>query len=302
MDVGGVEGPTLLTPEINLVGLRQRDIIQLNPFLKSSTTLDQNLRENSTITLLLFHKALLYRPVPLCGHGNSTVDLRGWLFPKFLPILLRSLPSVVTMTRATLRQFPFTTNLPMNKIIGGPETLRWVNPTPAPGTERAFMMMYANHRAYTYTSQSMKIGHEGPFKKYFAHAWAQRQEPLWTCFVTTKFKGQEAKIKRTMRSWVVRRVRIAFMESMKRHGFTKDGEPLKRCESMAPLCGTVQFVAQEHIVKMKMEEVAHQMDFCVKKMIDKQRPGNEVKPVPSSNPWKKKKGFHQPSLLKSQKK
>ena len=163
------------------------------------------------------------------------------------------------------------------------------------------MMMYGNHKAYTYTSQNMKIGHEGPFKKYFVQAWAQRQEPLWSCFITTKFKGQEAKIKRTMRSWVVRRIRIAFADSMKRHGFTKDGEPLEGNGTLAPIYGTVQFIAEEHIVKLKMAEIGNQMDFCVKKMMNKQRPGEEVKPAKGANP-RARKISRSSSSIKKQKK
>jgi len=160
------------------------------------------------------------------------------------------------------------------------------------------MMMYGNHHAYTFTSQSMKIGHEGPFKKYFVQAWAQRQEPLWSCFVTTKFKGQEGKIKRTLRSWVVRRIRIAFTESMKRHGFTKDGEPLEENGTLAPIFGTVQFMAEEHVVKMKKADLGDQMDYCVKKIISKQGLGKVAEPSRGTNP-RAKKGYQQSSSFKN---
>ena len=163
------------------------------------------------------------------------------------------------------------------------------------------MMMYANHHAYTYTAQSMKIGHEGPFKKYFVRAWAQRQEPLWTCFVTTKFKGQEAKIKRTMRSWVVRRIRMAFADSMERHGFTKDGESLEGNIVGASIFGTAQFMAEEHVVNMSMADIGDQMDFCVKKMIAKQGLGQVVKPTRATSPWTKN-GSNKSPISKNQKK
>ncbi|KAG9248070.1 hypothetical protein BJ878DRAFT_490098 [Calycina marina] len=173
--------------------------------------------------------------------------------------------------RGRWQRFPFRIpQQPNNTIIGGPETLKWVNPEPSKGLPRAFMLLWGNHKASTFTSalsQAKDARETDPFDKYFVKIWQERQDPLWWGVVTTKFKSQQAKIKRTVRSWAVRRMKRAFETSLNRHGYAKDGTPLEGSKSTVPLSGTAQFMAEEYVLTIDPEELGIQMDYIMQKLL-----------------------------------
>ncbi|KAI1003233.1 hypothetical protein K3495_g4973 [Podosphaera aphanis] len=76
--------------------------------------------------------------------------------------------------------------------------------------------------------------------------------------------------KRVVRSWATRRLRIAFTESLKNHGFLADGSRIANKEKH-PLMGTVQmFANQSAFITMSKSELMRHMDFHVKLVLERQ--------------------------------
>jgi hypothetical protein len=74
--------------------------------------------------------------------------------------------------------------------------------------------------------------------------------------------------KRVVRSWAARRVRQAFVESLRKEGYAQDGS---RIEGRGlPLVGTVQFFPESTITKTKFKALVPQMDLVVREIIKRQ--------------------------------
>lgn len=78
-----------------------------------------------------------------------------------------------------------------------------------------------------------------------------------------------------MRSWLARRTRNAFRESLKKKGFDADGRSLPGSGNKADLFGTASFAVQRAALKVPYVELVKQTDIAVSCIQDfQQRPDN----------------------------
>ncbi|KAH8601255.1 hypothetical protein B0O99DRAFT_608439 [Bisporella sp. PMI_857] len=171
-----------------------------------------------------------------------------------------------------IRQFPpYHAKGPQRNVINlNAQNLRR-GATLAPPEKRAFNFSFAAVRAYTYTAGCYQ--NQGVLLEHYQNRWETRREPLWSGFVTTRFKGsiveERAGVRRTVRSLIVRRLRTAFALAMENNGFTKDGTRLDG--SGRNIFGTVQFVGEQPALMMSTQDILPQMDYVVKCMISSQK-------------------------------
>jgi hypothetical protein len=95
--------------------------------------------------------------------------------------------------------------------------------------------------------------------------WRTRQEPLWVSIIAKKHSGPQNG--RCVRSWLARRLRIAFFGSMKKYGYAPDGTRLKGTEAGRDLFGTAQLLAEQPMVGISQDKVQEQTDRVVQELI-----------------------------------
>ncbi|RDW80054.1 hypothetical protein BP6252_04692 [Coleophoma cylindrospora] len=96
-------------------------------------------------------------------------------------------------------------------------------------------------------------------------AWQARTDPLWwSCIMVP---SEDAK-KRVIRSHLTRKLRQAFVESLKKEGYAKDGTRLPDSTQEMDLVGTLQMSAEISLMKMGREEAQKSTDELVKAMLE----------------------------------
>lgn len=135
----------------------------------------------------------------------------------------------------------------------------------------AFATRYTRRYAYASTASKLIDFPGAALYPKFERRWQTRQEPLWWNVTTRK----DFEHKRVVRSWVARRVRQAFVESLRKSGYAQDGSRITG--SGDPLVGTTQLFPERPILNMKFEEVVLQTDKVVQAIIDLEDSFNEKK-------------------------
>ncbi|RDW92437.1 hypothetical protein BP5796_01831 [Coleophoma crateriformis] len=79
--------------------------------------------------------------------------------------------------------------------------------------------------------------------------------------------SEDAK-KRVIRSHLTRKLRQAFVESLKKQGYAKDGTRLPDSTQERDLVGTLQMSAEMALMKMRREEAQKSTDELVKAMLE----------------------------------
>lgn len=122
----------------------------------------------------------------------------------------------------------------------------------------------------------------------FAKRWQTRQEPFWWNVIARK----DIENKRTVRSWVARRLRHAFVESLKKKGYKPDGHRIDG--NGVPLIGTAQLFPHHSILRKKFVDLVYQTDLTVEAILIRRntykppRTGQEVQRERRPLHWKKK--------------
>lgn len=88
--------------------------------------------------------------------------------------------------------------------------------------------------------------------------------------------------KRTVRSWVGRRLRVAFIESLRKKGYASDGSSLPGTADKAPIIGTAMLGAVPAILKIKNDSLIEQTDSAVQMMIRQQQFLQQKRPASRS--------------------
>ena len=88
----------------------------------------------------------------------------------------------------------------------------------------------------------------------------------WNC-VAKKESGQS---ERVVRSWLARRTRNAFEESLKKQGFGTDGRPLPGSANKADLFGTVCLSVKRLAAKISYVDLVKQTDIAMSYIVRKQ--------------------------------
>jgi hypothetical protein len=102
---------------------------------------------------------------------------------------------------------------------------------------------------------------------YLLNRYAQYDDtPLWWGCIG---EGGTPSSKRTVRSWLARRGRIAFTESLRKQGWDKEGRVLAelRGDERKNLFGTAFIFAKLQGVKTTPKELGRQMDIAVLQMM-----------------------------------
>ncbi|TAQ88936.1 hypothetical protein B7494_g2737 [Chlorociboria aeruginascens] len=136
------------------------------------------------------------------------------------------------------------------------------------GTKGGSSIVHARYTpGHAYLSDRIaQLGTESVFHKTQL-VYESRTEPLWWACSCSKNNGGNKKV---VRSWIMRRLRVAFVESLKRIGYDKDGYPLEEAiseEVQEPLFATINMYAQESLAATKFTELQGEMDLLVKTII-----------------------------------
>ncbi|KAL3422306.1 hypothetical protein PVAG01_06462 [Phlyctema vagabunda] len=133
-------------------------------------------------------------------------------------------------------------------------------------------------RHFTVTNNAM---HELPSNHIFdrvMNRWAQRTDPLWWSSVAFI----KASSHRVVRSYMSRRVRLAWIESMRKQGWARDGSRLPGSKQQADLVGTLQMNAMISVLKLSPEELERTTDTILQTVIQIAQKG------PVTNPRRRK--------------
>jgi len=100
----------------------------------------------------------------------------------------------------------------------------------------------------------------------FDQRWQSRQDTFWWCAIARK----EFESKRVVRSWVTRRLRQAFVESLRKKGYASDGSRIEAAGNKPALFGTAQLFPERPILKMRFMDLVEQTDLVVQQIIRRQ--------------------------------
>lgn len=128
-------------------------------------------------------------------------------------------------------------------------------------TVNTFATRYSKEYCYVATTQ--------PAIEYPTHAlypkvmkrWETRQEPFWWNVITRK----DIENHRTVRSWLSRRLRCAFTESLRKKGYAPNGNRIDG--TGAPLTGTAQLFPHKSLLVRPYMDVVYQTDLAVNAII-----------------------------------
>lgn len=131
-----------------------------------------------------------------------------------------------------------------------------------------FSALYSVEQCFLVTSSSWAINPGNcPTISHNLHRWNQRTDTLWwSAIATTKLAP-----KRVVRSWAARRLRVAFVESLKKYGYFSDGSQRNRKNGSA-LKGTLQLFANHPIlISILSRDLTMHMDHTVQLIINQQQ-------------------------------
>jgi hypothetical protein len=148
------------------------------------------------------------------------------------------------------------------------ELLYWLN---SPGLT-AFQFRFRKIHAFTWTKAKYLETPIHPLTPAVLKRYALRQAtPLWWSCVATREAGHSDRV---VRSWLARRTRNAFAESLKKRGFDTDGRRLPGSGNQADLFGTASFSVLRLAAKLPYVELIKQTDIVVSKIQEFQARGD----------------------------
>jgi hypothetical protein len=177
--------------------------------------------------------------------------------------------------RATSKKLPSALTLPYGKIKGHPV---------------AFSFKFGDFLAYPYTASAFLDKPSHALHALAKRRWDTRPETFWFSVIAKKHTGENNR--RCVRSWLARRLRIAFAGSLHKKGYAPDGTRLDGNQGHRALFGTVQMVAEQPMIQMSQKIVEKQTDQAVLQIIKlqdaEQDQGNKGKES-ARRPWTKGK-------------
>ncbi len=126
-----------------------------------------------------------------------------------------------------------------------------------------------NAFAVKYSKEYCYVAPVHPAVEYPTHAlhsmyvkrWEARTEPFWWNVIARKDINNH----RTVRTWAARRLRHAFMESLRKKGYAPDGNRIDGRGQ--PLIGTAQLLPHQTIMRRKFVDLVWQTDLAVEAII-----------------------------------
>jgi hypothetical protein len=122
-----------------------------------------------------------------------------------------------------------------------------------------------NAFATRYSKEYCYVAPVHPAVEYPTHAlhsmyvkrWQARQEPFWWNVIARKDIDNH----RTVRTWAARRLRHAFVESLRKKGYAPDGNRIDG--NGQPLIGTAQLFPHQTIMRRNFLDLVWQTDLAV---------------------------------------
>ncbi|RKF64382.1 hypothetical protein OnM2_019081 [Erysiphe neolycopersici] len=145
-------------------------------------------------------------------------------------------------------------------------------PKSGDATTTGFTLLFSPEPCFLVTSSAWAIN-PGicPTVSNNFQRWNQRPQALWWSAIGTLKLAP----KRVLRSWAARRLRVAFVESLRKCGYSQDGVRISVNKKngvfhQPSLKGTVQIFANNpSLIKMRNHDLMKQMDFTVQLLIKK---------------------------------
>lgn len=109
--------------------------------------------------------------------------------------------------------------------------------------------------------------------------WNAKKEPLWISVVAAKHCMENNS--RCVRSWLTRRLKVSFSESLRKNGYAPDGTSLGDGHGDTVLYGTAQLFADRQMLNTSPEELDKQTSKVVDEIIRLQSvetPGRKKSP------------------------
>jgi hypothetical protein len=145
----------------------------------------------------------------------------------------------------------------------------------------AFYFRFRNAHAYGWTKARALDEPLHPLKQHLLKRYAVREEvPLWWSCVTTREVGHTDRV---VRSWLARRTRNAFKESLRKKGYDTNGRPLLESGNEANIFGTANLSVKREAMKLSFVELVKQTDVAVTKMQEWKGGGEPDKSLPALN-------------------
>jgi hypothetical protein len=142
---------------------------------------------------------------------------------------------------------------------------------------KSFNMSYKPVHAYSLTAWPRAIDKiDATSLDIYNRRWNTRTDSLWWSAIAYKAFAS----KRTVRSYATRKLRVAFVESLKKKGFAPDGARLPSAIARfgtAPLFGTAQLTPDLPILETKMKDLVLETDKAVQRILnfqDRLSPGS----------------------------
>jgi hypothetical protein len=140
-----------------------------------------------------------------------------------------------------------------------------------PNQTLSFAVKFSPFYLFTYTT-TLCLQEQSPLYNFHLKRWETRQEPLWVSFISNNDVGK----KRVVKTVTEKRLRGAFINSVKKFGYAKDGTKLEKAlgrfdGNNQNLVGTAQFISQPQLLKTKHEHLQKQMDAVVEQIISRQK-------------------------------
>ena len=137
------------------------------------------------------------------------------------------------------------------------EMLYWIT---KPGFT-AFRLRFRKAHAFTWTKAQYLQTADHPLVPMLLKRYALREEtPLWWTCITQREGGHTDRV---VRSWLARRTRNAFTESLKKAGFDADGRRLPGSGNAEDLFGTASFAVQRAALEVPYVDLIKQTDIAV---------------------------------------
>lgn len=120
---------------------------------------------------------------------------------------------------------------------------------------------------FTVTSAPrMNGGADGKSLDVFNRRWNTRTDSLWWSAISFLSTAKN----RTVRSHAARRVRVAWVESLRKRGYAPDGSVLPGFHNQKPLKGTVQLSPKPAMLTTSSQEVASETDRALARFMELQ--------------------------------
>lgn len=126
----------------------------------------------------------------------------------------------------------------------------------------AFTLRFRNIHAFTtIRSRFLDLPDQHPLAPLMLKRYAAREAvPLWWDCIAKRAVGQSDRV---VRSWLARRIRNAFKESLNQKGYDANGRPLPGSGNQAALFGTASFSVQREATTRSFADLVRETDIVV---------------------------------------